>query len=153
MVQRSDSPGAFYFYFAASLPQTFLLVHFGIPGDPPAAHLASADWPTRTPTRSQHSPVLQSSCPITHKSAGSFITQRPRGSSCASIPNELEAFGPRRRNRELRNSWNRREEPGAKKTKKLSCIQLGVRRAHQGPGCSASVSPRCWVLALDLDEA
>lgn len=127
MVQRSDSPGAFYFYFAASLPETFLLVYFGIPGDRPTAHLASADWPTRTPTRSQHSPVLHSRCPITHKSVGSFITQRPRGSLCASIPNEREALGPQRQTGELQNSWNRREEPGAKS----ELVQLTVRRAHQ----------------------
>lgn len=150
MVQRRDSPGAFYFYFAASLPKTFLLVHFGIPGDPPAAHLASADWPTRTPTRSRHSPVLQSSSPITHKSVGSFITQRPRGSSCASIPNEREAFGPQRRTGELQTSWNRREEPGAKKTQPDS---ITCEQSPSGSGCSASVSPRCSALAPDLDEA
>lgn len=34
---------------------------------------------------SQRSPVLHSSCPITHKSVGSFITQRPKGFLCANI--------------------------------------------------------------------
>lgn len=96
----------FYFYFAASFPKTLLLAHFGSPGDAPAAHLASADWPTRTPTRSQHSPVLRSGCPITQQSVGSFITQRPLGSSCASIPNEREAFKLQQQTGELRNSWN-----------------------------------------------
>lgn len=34
---------------------------------------------------SQRSPVLHSSCPITHKSVGSFITQRPKGFLCANV--------------------------------------------------------------------
>lgn len=98
---RRRDPLACFCYNAATAQVLFIFIlqlHFlklscwntlGFPGDPPPnCSLASVDWPSRTPAFTW-TPL----CPITHKSVGSFITQRPRGSSCASIPNEREAFG------------------------------------------------------------
>lgn len=96
--KKHDRYGDFLFFICSSsaslLSKTFLQrsrILFGpwrppttfLTPCPPAVQLAKvdapADWPTRTLRQAGVSPVLHSSCPITHNSVGSFITQRPKG--------------------------------------------------------------------------